>query len=79
MARSGQTREEVVANVLAAIKGAVDLTPKKWGNVQGLFLKTTESVALPVYQALPEAPRRIAGSGKKGEESEEEAAESEEE
>lgn len=78
VARSGQTREEVVANVLAAVTGAVDLVPKKWKNVQGLYLKTAESVALPVFQALPEAPRRIAGQkAADGEESEEEGSDDE--
>lgn len=67
-----------MANVLAAIQCAVDLTPKKWSNVQGLFLKTNESVALPIYQALPEAPRRIAGAGKVEGESDDEEEGSEE-
>ena len=28
--------------------------PKKWANVRGVFLKTTDSVALPLFQCLPE-------------------------
>lgn len=30
--------------------------------VQGVFLKTSESVALPIYQTLPDGPKKI-GTG----------------
>jgi ribosome biogenesis protein UTP30 len=29
--------------------------PKKWKNVQAVFIKSADSVALPFYQSLPEA------------------------
>lgn len=29
---------------------------------QGVFIKTAESVALPLFQTLPDAPARIAGA-----------------
>ena len=31
------------------------MVARGWANVQSVFLKTTESVALPVYNALPDA------------------------
>ena len=47
---------EIVANAMAAISGVVDkVVARKWANVQSIFLKTTDSVALPVYNALPDA------------------------
>ena len=47
---------EIVANAMAAISGVVDkVVARKWANVQSIFLKTTGSVALPVYNALPDA------------------------
>mmetsp|Transcript_39711 Transcript_39711/g.98274 ORF Transcript_39711/g.98274 Transcript_39711/m.98274 type:complete len:334 (+) Transcript_39711:266-1267(+) len=52
--RTAQTQKEVVANALAAIEGAVAVIPRNWANVQSIYLKTNESVALPVYTAVPE-------------------------
>lgn len=43
----------VVENVVAVLNQAIKHIPKGWSNVQGVFLKTAESVALPVYQSLP--------------------------
>lgn len=45
--------------MLAAIDGAVQLVPKKWSNVRSLHLKSVESVALPIYQTLPELGLKI--------------------
>lgn len=45
---------------MAALKGAVENVPKKWANIQGVFVKTADSVALPVYQTLPDLPLKIA-------------------
>ncbi|KAK1279213.1 hypothetical protein QJS04_geneDACA016564 [Acorus gramineus] len=52
--RTSQSREEIVENVIAAVEGAVPLVPKKWGNVRSLHLKMRESLALPIYQTVPE-------------------------
>jgi hypothetical protein len=43
-------------------QGAVAHIPKKWSNVQALFLKTADSVALPIYQMLPSGQQKIATS-----------------
>lgn len=57
--RVSQDRDQIVDNVLAAIDGAVQLVPKKWSNVRSLHLKSVESVALPIYQTLPELGLKI--------------------
>ncbi|KAJ0989003.1 hypothetical protein J5N97_007359 [Dioscorea zingiberensis] len=57
--RVSQDREQIVDNVLAAIEGAVQLVPKKWSNVRSLHIKSVESLALPIYQALPESGLKI--------------------
>jgi hypothetical protein len=44
------------------MQGAVAHIPKKWANVQALFLKTADSVALPIYQTLPGGQQKIAAS-----------------
>ena len=54
--RAAHSQKEIVANAIAAIDGVVErVVARKWANVQAVFLKTTESVALPVYNALPDA------------------------
>ncbi|KAK9725158.1 hypothetical protein RND81_05G126200 [Saponaria officinalis] len=62
VARATMEREEIVANVAAAIDGVAKMVPKSWGNVRSLHLKFSESVALPVYQKVPELGFKI-GSG----------------
>jgi ribosome biogenesis protein UTP30 len=59
VARSGFEPRAVAENVAAALAAAVGHIPKKWANVQGVFLKTTDSVALPLFQALPDAPQKL--------------------
>jgi ribosome biogenesis protein UTP30 len=44
-------------NVLAALAGVVARIPKGWANVAAVYVKTSDSVALPVYQSAAEAPR----------------------
>ncbi|GAB4828487.1 hypothetical protein Ancab_039325 [Ancistrocladus abbreviatus] len=60
--------EEIVENVGAAINGVVDAVPKKWANVRSLHLKFSESLALPIYQVMPEISGLIKNEGGDGEE-----------
>ncbi|KAK1316909.1 hypothetical protein QJS10_CPA05g00820 [Acorus calamus] len=86
--RTSQSREEIVENVIAAVEGAVPLVPKKWGNVRSLHLKMRESLALPIYQTVPDMGLMIDGmqidneieaiEGGEGEEGEREVVVSEE-
>lgn len=62
VAKVSMELEEIVENVVAAIKGVVDLVPKKWRGVRSLQLKFSDSLALPVYQALPDVKFRIEGA-----------------
>ncbi|GAB4859114.1 hypothetical protein Ancab_010579 [Ancistrocladus abbreviatus] len=56
--------EEIVENVVAVIDGVVDAVPKKWANVRSLHLKFSESLALPIYQVMPEMKLKISGEVK---------------
>lgn len=49
------TKAQLVENIVAAISNIVDRIPRKWKNVQSIFIKTTNSASLPVYTALPVA------------------------
>ena len=63
--RSQQSEAELTANVLAAVEGVVALLSGKgkdgarardgWTAIRSLYLKTTGSVALPLFTALPGA------------------------
>jgi len=76
-ARSSMAPGAAVENVLAVLAGVVAHVPKRWSNVQAVYVKTGDSVALPVYQTLPDKPVRIegaaagAGEGASSEEEEE--------
>lgn len=52
---------ELVENVVAAIHGVVECVPKKWGGVRSFHVKFSESLALPVYQAVPDVKLKIEG------------------
>jgi ribosome biogenesis protein UTP30 len=45
---------KVAENAIAAIENLVQHVPRKWSNVQSIYMKTNESVALPVFNALPD-------------------------
>ncbi|KAJ0113320.1 hypothetical protein Patl1_01471 [Pistacia atlantica] len=53
--------EEIAENVMAAINGIAEIVPRKWGNVRSFHLKMLESLALPVYQAVPDMKLKIEG------------------
>ncbi|CAH9056951.1 unnamed protein product [Cuscuta epithymum] len=46
---------EIVENVMAAIDGIAEVVPKKWGGIRALHLKLLDSVALPIYDPIPES------------------------
>ncbi|KAL5731975.1 hypothetical protein ACHQM5_004647 [Ranunculus cassubicifolius] len=68
VAKVSMSRVEIVSNVVAAIDGIAEIVPRKWGNIRSFHLKLTESLALPVYQSVPEMGLKIEGLGKKEEE-----------
>ncbi|OIW05319.1 hypothetical protein TanjilG_28784 [Lupinus angustifolius] len=75
VAKLSMERDEIVENVVVAIGGIVEIIPKKWENVRSFHVKLLESLALPVFQAVPDIKLRIDGS--KAEEEEDEKKEEE--
>uniref|UniRef100_A0A803KTL9 Ribosomal protein L1 n=1 Tax=Chenopodium quinoa TaxID=63459 RepID=A0A803KTL9_CHEQI len=61
VAKGSMSRDEIVANVVAAVNGVAETVPKKWGNVRAFHLKFSESLALPVYQKVPDLGLKISG------------------
>lgn len=56
--RLDMEEEEIVDNVMAAVEAAMEKV-KKWENVRALHLKAVDSVALPIYQVVPELGMKI--------------------
>jgi len=50
---SAFTQQQVIDNILHSISFIIDKIQRKWKNVQAIFLKTHDSVALPLYNSLP--------------------------
>lgn len=59
VAKSSFSTPQCAANVAAAIQSVAAHVPKKWSGVQALYLKTADSVSLPIYQTLPSESSRI--------------------
>jgi len=62
--RSSFTEDQVVENIFAGL-GVVEKLPKKWKNIQAMYIKTPNSVAIPFYASLPLSQRLSSTSQKK--------------
>ena len=51
---AGQTQEDIIENVVAIVSYIAKIVPRGWNNIQTIHLKTAESVALPLYNSLPD-------------------------
>jgi len=54
VARISFSPEEIAKNVLACVEGILDAIPQRAANIQALSIKTNDSLALPIYNSLPE-------------------------
>ncbi|KAI3869592.1 hypothetical protein MKW92_053406 [Papaver armeniacum] len=79
IARVSMENDEIIENVAAAIDGVVEIVPKKWANVRSFHLKMSESLALPIYQSVPDLGLKIEGLKKVEESKEKELVEEGEE
>ncbi|KAF9320962.1 hypothetical protein BG000_000544 [Podila horticola] len=65
---TSQSAAEITANIEAAIPHIIEKIPRKWKNIQAINLKSNESIALPIFNSLPEeGVTRIDIQGKKSE------------
>ena len=58
-ARASFAAADAAANAAAVLAAAARHVPKGWDNVQAVFVKSADSVALPVYQRVPERCQTI--------------------
>lgn len=56
---NGMESDEIVENFVAAIKGIAEVVPKKWGGIRALHVKLSDSLALPIYDALAEVRANV--------------------
>ena len=61
--------EKLRKNVESIISDAVMKVPKKWTNIQAISIKTSKSVALPIYNKTPEELEELAKLAESMEES----------
>lgn len=52
--RVGFSSEEIATNAIDAISEAVQHIPKGWDSIQAIHMKTGKSLALPIYNDLPD-------------------------
>lgn len=57
--KNGMESGEIVENVVVAIKGIAEVVPKKWGGIRALHLKLSDSLALPIYDAMAEVRANV--------------------
>lgn len=60
---SSFSQAQLAENIHSVLVQMVQHVPKKWGNIRSVFLKTPESVALPIWQTVPEGLQRIDATG----------------
>eukprot|EP00939_MAST-03C_sp_MAST-3C-sp1_P001436 g1436.t1 len=51
---TSMSEEEIVSNIIKALDGITLRVPKKWRGIRSLHIKTGNSVALPIFGALPD-------------------------
>lgn len=49
------TADEIVDNIVEAVREIAKIVPRGWTNIQSLNIKSSNSIALPIHTALPDA------------------------
>lgn len=57
--RLSMSSEEILDNMVAIANGVVQKVPKGWHSIQSLSVKTTDSIALPVFNSMAVKPSKI--------------------
>ncbi|KAG9406048.1 Ribosomal L1 domain-containing protein 1 [Aphanomyces cochlioides] len=57
IAHDGMDNEKIIENIIEGTKNIVEHVPKKWKNIKSINIKTSDSVALPIYNSLPNSSK----------------------
>ncbi|GAB5587735.1 proteasome-interacting protein cic1 [Umbelopsis nana] len=75
---TAMSEQQIFENILTVVPQVVDNIPKKWKNIQSINIKTSDSISLPIFNALPDEVQAIS-TGRANDEGSEEEADSEDE
>lgn len=56
LANTNMTEEQVLGNLMTGLPAVVNKIPRKWKNVKSINIKTSDSIALPVYSHVGDIP-----------------------
>lgn len=70
LGRVSQGSDAIVDSLMAAVDGAVRNVPRKWSNVRSFHLKTSESLALPIYEKSNSSHKKLGDDDDDSEEEE---------
>lgn len=62
--RSSFSSEQLVENIMTAIEAIVERIPRKWKNIQAVYLRSHDSPALPIFASLPVVQRIEIGAAR---------------
>jgi len=65
IANTNFDKEVIVENIIKGMENIAKMIPKHWRNIQSIHIKTSNSVALPIYNSLPNAAIKILSNKKK--------------
>jgi len=65
IANTNFDKEVIVENIIKGMENIAKMIPKHWRNIQPIHIKTSNSVALPIYNSLPNATMKILSNKKK--------------
>ncbi|EQC33135.1 hypothetical protein SDRG_09122 [Saprolegnia diclina VS20] len=57
IAHDGLELSQIVDNIIDGTEIIVSYVPKKWKNIKSISIKTNDSMALPIYNALPNSAK----------------------
>ena len=56
---TGMPQDHILHNIRHAISVAMRKIPRGWKNIQSIHVKTTSSMALPLFNSLPTEPKLL--------------------
>jgi len=56
---TSMSSDKILENISAVVNGAIEHIPRKWGNVSAINIKTSNSMALPIYNKTREELEEI--------------------
>lgn len=61
--RVGFPSKDLVENICGGMKTVASRIPRGWSSIQSVHIKSTDSIALPVFTSLPPGPTALPGLG----------------